>query len=94
MSAANPTTVTAMKIPFDKVAHAVVGVLIAVVVMIAGGTPIMAAAGAIVIGVGKELVWDKALGRGVPDWLDAVATAGGGVFVAVVTAVSQATALG
>ena len=41
--------------------------------------PIISFIAAIVIGVGKELIWDKLFNKGVPEWNDAWATIGGAI---------------
>lgn len=41
--------------------------------------PALGVALAAIVGAGKELLWDKALGKGTPAWDDAVFTASGGL---------------
>ncbi|MDI9470783.1 MAG: hypothetical protein QM296_11365 [Bacillota bacterium] len=67
-----------LKIPQDKVGHFLIGAGISLVVggLVDPDTGLIAAT---VAGVAKEVVWDKLLARGTPEFMDALATAAGGV---------------
>lgn len=75
-------------IPHDKALHAVYGSVAALVGALIGlllAAPLWAAALALVaiVGIGKE-VYDRATGRGNPEWADAVVTVLGGLPVVIV----------
>ena len=66
----------------DKAGHFTVGLAIAALTAWATGAPLLGLLAAVAAGIGKE-AWD-ATGRGTVDLLDFVATAAGGVAVAIV----------
>lgn len=70
-----------MNIPEDKVLHFCAGIGIAVLMLAIGGTPLIGFIASVIVGVAKEVIWDKALGRGQLDWWDAAATAMGGALL-------------
>ena len=81
----------ATEIPLDKVKHFMAGVFIAVIIGYIVSLwldPLSASlsglAAAILIGTGKEAIWDNWLKKGTDDKYDMYATALGGVFGALV----------
>lgn len=64
--------------PKDKQKHLFAGLALSLLVGLLF-TPFWGLATAIVVGAGKEVVWDWALGRGTPEWWDFWATVAGGV---------------
>ena len=77
----------AKQLPLDKVKHFLGGVVIAAVLGYIVGlwlTPMSASlsglAAAVLIGTGKEAVWDNWLKKGTDDKHDMYSTAAGGVF--------------
>lgn len=67
-----------IKIPPDKIAHAIAGAAIAAALLPLGVIPAVLAVA--VAGAGK-VMWD-AQGHGTPDSVDALATVAGGVIIA------------
>lgn len=63
----------------DKWLHAAAGLIIALVVLLLTGIPVVAFAAALFAGIGKEL-WD-ARGHGTPDVWDIAATAAPGLLL-------------
>lgn len=74
----------------DHRAHLIIGVPIGLVALTIFGTAWAPLVAAVVIGFGKELVYDKLLGRGTPEWIDALCTSAGGAAVAVAYAILRA----
>ena len=81
----------AKKLPLDKVKHFMAGVFITLVVGYLASlwlTPVEATltgvAAAVLIGALKEAAWDNLLKKGTDDKYDAIATALGGAFGALV----------
>lgn len=66
------------KIPQDKAGHFLIGAGISLVVggLVDPDTGLIAAT---VAGIAKEVVWDKLMARGTPEFMDALATTAGGV---------------
>lgn len=62
----------------DKVKHFIAGFFVSFVVEFFAPIPYGTLAAA-VVGVGKELIWDKAMKKGTPSADDAIATLMGGV---------------
>jgi uncharacterized membrane protein len=66
--------------PKDKILHVIAGAIIALSTVVLGWW----AMGLVILaGAGKELFYDKMLGRGTFDILDAVATIAGGMVVTI-----------
>ena len=81
----------ATEIPLDKTKHFMAGVFIAAIFGYIVGlwlTPMSASlsglAAAVLIGTGKEAIWDNWLKKGTDDKYDVIATALGGAFGALV----------
>lgn len=74
----------------DKIKHIIAGVIIGLItallirlfwirdLMILGGVVAM------LVGIGKEVIWDKLLGKGTPEFADAFATTWAGLFGSIV----------
>lgn len=59
----------------DKLLHLLSGYVITITIGL--WLPLLGLLAGIVAGAGKELLWDKLLGKGTPELLDAVATIAG-----------------
>lgn len=64
--------------PKDKRKHLLAGLALSLLVGLLCN-PFWGLVTSVVVGAGKEVVWDWLLGRGTSEWLDFWATAGGGV---------------
>jgi hypothetical protein len=66
------------KLPHDKAQHIIGGLLIFYAVAFLT-SPLIGLGVSCVVGILKEVIYDKIMGKGHPDAWDAVATAGGAV---------------
>ncbi len=64
--------------PRDKQKHLFAGLALSLLVGLLF-TPFWGLTAAVVVGAGKEVMWDWALGRGTPEWWDFWVTVAGGV---------------
>lgn len=77
------------KIPTDKIMHFLAGGIISFIGCLIGnysaestiGFLIAALLPTTIIGAAKELAYDKAMGKGNPEWMDFIATLLGGIVV-------------